>query len=748
MVFILAISALVLSVMLHLLAVVIAFTGCRESRSKTNWGYVLGLVVILMFEPIAHAVSILNRSFQSHDVLFVFVWLSVGILLVVGLSAVRRRMLRTMELENARDKVQDHYNSFLNNFHGIAFLGTLDFVPIFFHGAVRAITGYEEDDFLAGRPRWDQVVHPDDLPRILSEDAPRLRGEPNLEIEREYRICRKDGYMRWVRETIGNVVDRAGRIAYIQGAIYDITERKAAEERLVRERSQLAALMQTLSDKIYFKDRESRFIRVNRAMLGFFGVKDMSQVAGKTDSDFFTKEHAREAFADEQKIMQTGQSIINKEEKETWPDGRVTWSSTTKMPLRDDTGAIVGLFGVSRDITERKRADEKMLHAQKMEAIGQLAGGIAHDFNNLLTGILGYAELLKRNLAQSGPEHEAAITIEQAAVRASDLTRQLLGFARPGRGAAGPVDIHKVVDEVINLLDRTFDKSISIVQRYHPGPVMVQGDSGQLQQVILNLAVNARDAMMPKGGELTIETALVDLDEKYCRLNGGMSPGEYVVVNVTDTGCGIPPEIRGRIFEPFFTTKESGKGTGMGLALVYSIVKGHGGFVQLYSEVRKGTTFKVFLPSLEDVPAEQKLAAADIARGHGMIMVVDDEEIIRNLTRDMLMRIGYKVVTIPSGAEAVRYFREAHGQIDLVIIDMAMPEMSGTECFSALKAIEPEVRAILSTGYGMNSKASEAMKNGMCGFVQKPFRLADLADAVARALKVSENVAENAAENA
>jgi CheY-like chemotaxis protein len=371
-----------------------------------------------------------------------------------------------------------------------------------------------------------------------------------------------------------------------------------------------------------------------------------------------------------------------------------------------------------------------------MEAIGTLAGGVAHDFNNILTAILGYTGLLKK-MAKDDGVHKAADVMEKAAKRGAVLTQQLLGFARKGKNESAPVDLAAIVEEVIALLQRTIDKNVVVRCTSSPASVVVIGDPGQLQQVVLNLAVNARDAM-PEGGELTIDTSIVAFGEEECRRRPGMTPGSYARLAVTDTGCGITEEVRRRIFEPFFTTKELGKGTGMGLAMVYGIVQNHGGTIAVRSDVGRGTTVEIYLRHAAEVTAvEAPQRSGRAAPGAGRVLVVDDEDGVRQVAADVLGSLGYDVTVAADGAEAVSRYREFFHEIDVVLLDLAMPGMGGRECFRALKAINSEVKAVLCTGYGFNVAAQQLLDEGMLGIVAKPYEIEQLSDAIAQALQPS-----------
>jgi PAS domain S-box-containing protein len=399
-------------------------------------------------------------------------------------------------------------------------------------------------------------------------------------------------------------------------------------------------------------------------------------------------------------------------------------------------GAQIGSAIARIRAEEAKLAiEEQLRQSQKLEAIGTLAGGIAHDFNNLLTGILGSASLIKLRAEPGSELHGDTEVIETAAVRASELTRQLLGFARKGKLRNEAVDVHAVIHDVMSILKHTIDKRIRIECSTEARASLVMGDPSQLQQVILNLAVNASEAM-PEGGTLSVGTAVVEKRSAEDRGPAKLAAGRYLVIRVADTGHGMPAEIQARVFEPFFTTKQRGQGTGMGLAVAYGIISSHGGGIELVSEPNRGALFTVYLPAAPDT-AEVLSPDSSVtpSRGRGRILVVDDEQVVCRVAARMLRSLGYQVDSAHDGQAAIEHFRQ-HGQrIDLVILDLAMPVMSGRECFRLLQETSPEVRVLISSGHAVDHDAQQMLAQGARGFVQKPYVLQELAAAVAQALQ-------------
>ncbi|MFZ5495993.1 MAG: response regulator [Verrucomicrobiota bacterium] len=508
---------------------------------------------------------------------------------------------------------------------------------------------------------------------------------------------------------------------------------RRAEEALAHEQYLLRMLMENMPDHVYFKDAQSRYISASRSLARRHGLEPAG-LKGKTDFELFAKEHAQQVFADEQRIMLTGEPVVDKEEKETWRDGTVTWVSSTKLPLRDASGRIIGTFGVSRDITEKKKLEEQFLRAQRLESLGMLAAGIAHDLNNILAPVLMGAPLL-RTRASHPSDLRVLNTIEASAGRGAALVRQILSFAHGAGGDQVLIQPKHLLRDITGLIEQTFPKNIVLEERIPNDLWTVLGNPTQLHQVLLNLCVNARDALAPRGGTLRLAAANHRLDAAAARAEGvGTKPGSYVVFEVSDTGTGIPPEMIERIWDPFFTTKGEGKGTGLGLATVRGIVVNHEGFVQVESRVGEGTTFRVFLPASEQAAAGPAVVTAPSfeVRGQGeLVLVVDDEESIRDLASAALSRFGYRVLAAANGNEAMALYMPRAAEIALVITDLAMPEMDGHELAQALARLNPGVKILFMSGATIGEE--QTLPPG-AQILMKPFAVDSLTAAVHGAL--------------
>jgi PAS domain S-box-containing protein len=504
---------------------------------------------------------------------------------------------------------------------------------------------------------------------------------------------------------------------------------------LEQERNLLRALLDNAPDAIHFKDADFRFIRVNQAQAEILGLNDPAAAIGKTEADFRSPEQAEASHRDELDILTSGQPLLDKTEQVAPASGPARWFSTTKAPIQDREGRIVGTLGIARDVTERKRLEQQLLQAQKMEAVGGLAGGIAHDFNNMLTSIMGFAELALRKEPLPAPVGECLAEINKQGERAAGLVGQLLAFSRRAVTEKQPLNLLVFLKELRKLLERTLPETIAVQLKVPSQIALVKADLTQLQQVVLNLCLNASHAM-PEGGQLHLRLAEVDLDAAYCQQYPYARPGRYVCLSVQDTGVGMPPEVQARIFEPFFTTKEAGAGTGLGLAMVYGIVKAHDGHINVYSEVGQGSEFKVYLPAIEG--SAPRLAAPvqeTPARGSETLLLVEDQEAVLAVCQKMLAELGYTVLTATNGVEAFKTYVARQREIALVISDMVMPKMGGQELYEVLTQINPQVKMLLMSGYsGLGEDVTGLRQKGLKGFVQKPVDFKRLGQLVRQAL--------------
>ncbi|MCU0579964.1 MAG: response regulator, partial [Desulfobacterota bacterium] len=409
-------------------------------------------------------------------------------------------------------------------------------------------------------------------------------------------------------------------------------------------------------------------------------------------------------------------------------DGQRRYFLGSAAPMLGGEGQVTGIIGIARDVTEHKRLEEQLLQVQKMESIGNLAGGIAHDFNNLLGGILGYATFIKRKLTSKHPLYTAAVSIEKSAQRAAELTRQLLGFARPGKSEIRPIDCNAVIREIILLLRRTIDRRIIVEADLEAHLPAMEGDEAAIHQSLMNICLNARDAM-PQGGHLRLATRKKMIIPDQAARQRGLKGGPYIQITVSDTGTGIHSEVRGQIFDPFFTTKDPGRGTGLGLAIVYGLIQNHGGYIDVQSQVGQGTVFTLLLPALP-LPRSRKtnkpVRPAEV-RGEETVLLVDDEALIRDLGADILQDRGYRVLLAGEGREAIRIYKKRGKEISLVVLDVVMPGLGGQETFRKLKALNPQVKVLLSSGYSARGAVGEILNEGAAGFIQKPYREEELA---------------------
>lgn len=516
-------------------------------------------------------------------------------------------------------------------------------------------------------------------------------------------------------------------------AVYtDITDRVRSEEALRISHQRFITVLDSLDATIYVADMDTHEILfMNRHMIDTFG----NDFTGKICWDVFRGEKAPcSQCTNDRLVDESGQ-----------PAGVVVWQGENpvsgKWYMNHDR-AIEWIDGriarlqIAFDITDHKKIEDALLSVQKMEAIGTLASGIAHDFNNLLMGIQGRASLLSMDLAPSHPQSEHVGAIEEYIRSAANLTKQLLGYVRGGKYEVKPVDISTLLVSSAAMFGRTH-KEIIITTKTPPEPMVVEADKLQIEQVLLNIYVNAMQAM-PNGGTLYLETHSAHLDEKTC-LAYQIAPGPYVKISLTDTGVGMTEENRKKVFDPFFTTKDKGHGTGLGLASAYGIIRNHGGMITVYSHLGRGTTFDIYLPSCQQKVAPKVMMERKLVGGTETILLVDDEKMIVEVGKAMIERLGYRVVTACGGATAIASVTEIGSDIELVILDLVMPEIDGGKTFDRIREVHPSLPVILSSGYSIDGQAAEIMTRGCNGFIQKPFNILELDQKIREVLDTVRN---------
>jgi PAS domain S-box-containing protein len=486
-------------------------------------------------------------------------------------------------------------------------------------------------------------------------------------------------------------------------------------------------------DGYHFTDADGVIREMNETELEWLGYTREEVVGRLRYDDLVAPEdraklpELRSAVAREGEIKEAELHVVRK-------DGSTFPVRINKTAVYDEKGNYRGSRASVRDITREKELERQFIQAQKMEAIGTLAGGIAHDFNNQLTGIIGFAELALAELEPGSKAHRFVAAIPEQGRQAASLISQLLAFSRQTVLQRQPFDLNLLAKETVQILRHTFPETINIRVIPAPQPAIVEADPSQIQQVLMNLCTNARDAM-PAGGDLTIRVTMEEVDNDYVRQHPYMTSGTYVCLSVRDTGTGIPPEHLDRIFEPFFTTKEKGKGTGLGLAMVYGTVKQHGGSINVYSELGKGSEFKVYLPAHTLPTVSTERTAEELPRGKGeTVLVVEDQEEVRLVAQAMLESLGYSCITAANGQEALEIYRSRGKEIALVMTDMVMPRMGGRELHAALRELNPEVKVLLMSGYSLDAEVTQLRQEGLAGFVTKPLGLREVAHAVSAAL--------------
>ena len=583
------------------------------------------------------------------------------------------------------------------------------------------ILGISRRNFPPNAATFDRLVHPDDLMFVQREKNAATEGSRHAEFE--HRIIRPDGAVRWLHQITEMSFDDQGHPVEESGTIQDVTDRKLADEALRESEERFKFVARAVSDVVWDWNLSTNTFWWNDGFLTTFGF-----VAGEIEPNVESwtgrihPDERRRVVDSIHHAIDAGAESWGAEYRVQRKDGSYALVQDRGYILRDAAGQAVRLVGGMRDLTEQKKMEAQYLRALRMESIGTLAGGIAHDLNNVLAPIVMSIELLRLHVGQDPRLNKILDTIYANSRRGTDLVRQVLSFARGLDGQRVAIRLRRLIDDLVGIIGATFPHNIRIVAQVPSDLWPITGDPTQLHQVLLNLAVNARDAM-PHGGTLTLTATNLTIDAQYAGMSQEAKAGPHVLLQVTDTGHGMPPEVRERIFEPFFTTKELGKGTGIGLATVHTVVKSHGGFLNVESEVGRGTTFKIYLPADPTLRAEEPASVPiELPRGRNeLVLVVDDEFSIRDITQQTLEAFGYRVITASDGAEAVALYAKRGSEIAVVLTDMMMPIMDGVATIQVLLRINPAVRIIAASGIDSGDTVAQASNAGVKHFLLKPY---------------------------
>ncbi len=642
--------------------------------------------------------------------------------------------MEARELKEARKALSDsenRYRKLTETIKDLLYVQDMNFDLTYVSPSVFQLFGYTVEEAL--KLKMQDFLTPESLKKALesfNEMVARSETDGDIDIPFvEFEFIRKDGSTFWGELKVSFLRDLEGRIIGTQGILRNIDERKKAEEALRQSELRFRSLFDLSPQAIALSEIDTgRLIDVNEKFCEITKYAK-HEILGRTTTEIgFYSPNDRERFIKE---FEKKRSVNGLEMDFKAKDGTLIYSQMYANIIQFGDKQII--LTVFLDMSEERKLRSQFLKAQRMEAIGNLAGGIAHDFNNLLMGIQGNTSLMLLEAGdESHPYYKMLKNIEKHVQSGAKLTRQLLDYARKGRYEIRPINVNQLVEETVESFQRA-RRQIKVHQDLAPDLNYIEADLSQIEQVLLNLYINAADAMSG-GGHLYIKTRNVtDTDMEGAPYKP--KKGSYVLLIITDTGMGMDKEVQDRIFEPFFTTKEMGKGTGLGLASVYGIVKGHGGYISVESERGQGSTFKVFLPASIKQLKKQISFPTDIITGKGTILIIDDDESVLEVGSRMLQKLGYETFTAENGAQAVEIYREYTNKIDLIILDLIMPGIQGGEVYDNIKKINPDAKVLLSSGYSIDGEAKKILERGCNGFLQKPFDIHTLSQKVGKIMR-------------
>ena len=609
-----------------------------------------------------------------------------------------------------RDLIEGSIQGILIHRHGKA---------LFVNQAYADTFGFDSTDEVMDLNSINEMLHPEDKIRLESFHQKRMRGE-EAPTHYTFRAFRRDGSMIWL-DSIVTRVEWKGEPAS-QSVNIDITERMMAETALRESEQRFRGIVDHSPSAILLKDLEGRYVLMNKQFQAWYGMKP-EEALGKKTNEMYPEETSRPYMEMDRAVLETGE-VQEREMDRPFADGSIHTVLVTKFPIIAPDGAITGIGTFNTDITALRQAERMLMQAQRLEALGTLAGGIAHDLNNILVPVMGYAQVLLKQY-NLGPEANSFLEIiSNSSLRAKDLVSQILLFTRSTEGRRDICLLSPIVKEVAKLIRSSFSSTVTIHADISSSAAPVTADPSQIHQVLMNLCINAGQAM-PEGGDLRLELKNVHLNGLRSYV-GDTLRGDYVMLACTDTGTGMTPEILGRIFEPFFTTKEKGEGTGLGLSTVFGIVRNHEGGIVVDSRPGHGTRFEIYLPAIDLDLEDDKPKSTEIPTGSESILFVDDEKVISDMAKVSLEKQGYRVTTLNDGSQALKLFKEDPEAFDLIITDQTMPGLTGNLLIEKVKRIRPGIPIILCTGFSEQVTAEEARRIGVRRFLQKPVEMEDL----------------------
>lgn len=586
------------------------------------------------------------------------------------------------------------------------------------------ITGYSRDDFAKDPALLERIIYPDDLATYAQHVYKTLLFPDAGEDSFDFRIVSKDGRIRWINHVCRAVHGESGEGLGRRVCHRDITDRKRAEQALQQSEKQLRLLFAESPIGIGIV-QDGKYVYVNPALIKAMGCNEANEIVGRSPLDFIAPE-------DRDLVRQRGRMRLEGRETAANYQVRGIRNNSERFdvsiwPKRIDYSDRFALLCFVLDVSEENKLRSQLIQAQKMEAIGTLAGGVAHDFNNILQVVLGYSDLLLTDKTLDKTRQENLRKVYTSAQRGAELVKRLLTFSRKSDAHPRILNLNDEVTQVKKLLERTIPKMISIELRLEDDLPVIKADSGQVEQILLNLAVNAKDAIPEEGGRITIETKTVVLDDQHCEVHVVTKPGPHVILSVSDTGHGMTQETLEHIFEPFFTTKEVGKGTGLGLAMVYGIVQQQGGYISCESKPDYGTTFRMYFPVVStELEENVEESSSVVVGGSETVLWVDDEEFVCDMGKQFLTPAGYTLLTATRGKEAIEIYSKQPSEISLVILDLIMPEMGGVRCLEELVRINPQVKVIVSSGFVSDETEKNVKTLGAKGFITKPYNIKQL----------------------